>query len=373
MLAWVWPIEFEHGWWLSAALAVPLLVLLSRRSLAGLEPVQRRCAMGLRSAVWLAVVAALAGATYLRENKTLSVLFVLDRSRSIPDELLKQQDVYIRAACETMPPEDRVGVVSFAGQANIEQLPSRGGIHFDEFPPPPDPERTNVSQAVKMALATFPQDTAKRIVLLSDGNENVGDALGDAEAAAAAGVALDVRPMRYSHRNEVFVDRMVVPAQAYQDEEVPIRLSIRSRRPTSGRIEFYHDGRPVDLRGHPDQPSASGRKAEIPWGENFSDSLPRSRDDLFFHSRPESAEAPRLEESQGRELGNPGKRPGTLRELLGLLHRGCHGVRHRHTGQQPRFDAQPLGAVRPRLQCGNLRRLVDQAHRRFSENLRRGR
>ncbi|UCG33483.1 MAG: VWA domain-containing protein [Phycisphaerales bacterium] len=247
MLAWVWPIEFEQPWWLLAALAAPLLVLLSRRSLAGLEPAQRWGALALRSLVWLAAVGALAGATFLRENESLSVLFVLDRSRSIPEQLLRQQEAYIRSACDDMPAEDRAGVVSLAGQANIEQLPSRGGIHFDQLPAPTDPERTNISQALKMAMATFPEDTAKRIVLLSDGNENVGDALGDAQAAAAAGVALDVWPMHYSHRSEVFLDRMAVPAQAYQDEEVPIRLSVRSRQPISGRIEFYHDGRPVDL------------------------------------------------------------------------------------------------------------------------------
>ena len=38
-----------------------------------------------------------------------------------------------------------------------------------------DHENTDISAAVKLALASFPDDTARRIVVLSDGNENRGN------------------------------------------------------------------------------------------------------------------------------------------------------------------------------------------------------
>ena len=56
-----------------------------------------------------------------------------------------------------------------------------------------DPEYTDLGAAIKLALATFPEDTARRIVILSDGNENRGNALEQALAAKALGVA-DRRP-----------------------------------------------------------------------------------------------------------------------------------------------------------------------------------
>ena len=48
----------------------------------------------------------------------------------------------------------------------------------------PDPEHTNLASAMKLAQASFPEDAAKRIVIVSDGNENMGNALDQARAAA---------------------------------------------------------------------------------------------------------------------------------------------------------------------------------------------
>jgi len=96
-------------------------------------------------------------------------------------------------------------------------------------------------------MAVFPVDTAKRIVLMSDGNDNMADVLAAARSAAADGIPIDVVPLEYRHRNEVYFERMLVPAHVEPGEQVPVRMILRTHLPMRGTIAVYHNGEPVAL------------------------------------------------------------------------------------------------------------------------------
>ncbi len=84
-----------------------------------------------------------------------------------------------------------------------------------------------------MALASFPEDTAKRIVLISDGNENRGNAEEQAKQARSMGVQIDVLPLAKGQRNEdeVLIESIQAPPLTEQGSKVPIRVLIRSFNP----------------------------------------------------------------------------------------------------------------------------------------------
>src|SRR5207247_11294768 len=79
-------VEFSQPWWLLLVLLVPAIVYLSYRSLAGLGPVRRWVAIGLRSALVILLALALAEPRLRRSNENLTVLFLVDRSLSVPEE-----------------------------------------------------------------------------------------------------------------------------------------------------------------------------------------------------------------------------------------------------------------------------------------------
>jgi len=245
-LAWT-SIAFEKPQWLWLGALVPLLVVLSLRSLAGLDPVRRVLSLVLRSLVIVVLAASLAEVVTVRTNDDLAIMFLMDRSDSVKGQL-REQEAYIRAVSGQAGPDDRVGVIDFARNAYLEQLPMRG-YHLDpgRLPEIPGRDRTDIAGAIRLAMAMFPHDAAKRIVILSDGNDNMGDVLGEARTARAAGVSIDVVPIRYEHRNEVFFDRMIAPTHADQGEQVPLRMVLYSQRRTSGRVDLYHNGAKVDL------------------------------------------------------------------------------------------------------------------------------
>ncbi|MFO0974563.1 MAG: VWA domain-containing protein [Phycisphaerae bacterium] len=257
LLAVTWHDRFDEPRALWLLLLPVVLWLWSRRSLAGLSPGRRMAALVARTLVIALLVLALAGLQNVRISRDLSVIFVLDQSRSVPAE--KQEDArrLARATTQKPPANDRVGVITFDGEAYIDQLPNKpgpdGGIYSDVrmISPANQPDRTNIAAAIRLALACFPADTAKRIVLVSDGNQNAGDAAVEVQTAAANNVSIDVVPVRYDYDSEVMFERLVAPAYAREQENAPLRLTLRSRRATRGKVQLYHDGRLVNLSNVP--------------------------------------------------------------------------------------------------------------------------
>jgi uncharacterized membrane protein len=241
------PLTFDEPAWLWALLTVPVLVAVSWRVLVALAPWQRILALAVRSTVLTLIILCLAGVNYVRTNDDLTVIFLLDRSNSIPKVKHDQQEAFIRDVADLAPEKDRVGVVTFDGQSYVEQLPIRGGVFVEAFPETVMPDRTDLTGAVRMAMALFPHDTAKRIVVLSDGNNNVGDVLDEVAAAQAGDVAVDVVPIRYRHSEEVYIEKMIAPPSVKEGDLVPLRAVIHSRGHVTGTIQLEANGKPVPL------------------------------------------------------------------------------------------------------------------------------
>ena len=79
-------LSFEKPDWLWLLLTIPVMAALSWRALCSLDPLKRYMSLAIRSIVVLLRVLCLAGIAHVRTNKNLTVLFLLDRSNSIPKD-----------------------------------------------------------------------------------------------------------------------------------------------------------------------------------------------------------------------------------------------------------------------------------------------
>lgn len=172
------PFDFDQPAWLWLCLLVPVLILASLRSLAGLDPTRRVLALIVRSVLVILVACCLAGVQRVQRSDDLTVMFLMDRSHSV-QALQDYQEEYVYGATKDVPPKDRVGLIDFVRNAFLEQLPMRGGYFVPpgRLPIMPNTDRTDIASAMRLAMAMFPHDTAKRIVLMSDGNDNMGDVI----------------------------------------------------------------------------------------------------------------------------------------------------------------------------------------------------
>lgn len=266
--------RFDRPWCLWFALIAVLMWWISRRSLAGLGPIRSRLSIGIRSLVVIVIVLAMAGMHRVLTNNDLTVTFLLDISRSIPDDLRRKAESFIQSVCDTLESTDKVAVLTFDGATNIEQLPSPpgpdGGIHV---PPPYDegsrPDLTGLAQAMRMAAACAPDTTANRLVIASDFNQNVGDAAAEAKTAKANGMTVDALPLRPPRGDDIIFEGIRVSGYAHLDEQVTLRLIMSSNRAASGKIYVYQkvgqEEKLIDL--DPNQ-EGGGQRVQLAPGRN---------------------------------------------------------------------------------------------------------
>ncbi|HYT92336.1 MAG TPA: VWA domain-containing protein, partial [Gemmataceae bacterium] len=240
----------ENLGWLALLLLIPLIVVFSFRSLAGLGPIRRCLAIGLRCLLVVCLTLALAEFRVPRSNEAVTVLFLYDRSLSLPKELddnprpderkdLREQRLvqFINDAVAKRGPvrqRDSAGLILFGRWPRLELPPANvGRFNYHKLPTDIDNTYTDIASALKLALASFPEGTGKRIVLISDGNENVGSAEEQARIARQNGVEIDIVPVvgGRHNQNEVLIERLDAPALTEQDSRLPLRILIRSYHP----------------------------------------------------------------------------------------------------------------------------------------------
>lgn len=246
-----WEVSFDNPWYLLLVpLIVPLLWWFSWGGLAGLGPVRWLLVNLFRTIVIVLLIAALAEIQLLRTSDRLTVLYVLDQSESIP--LVQRQamlDYTIQAVARhrRRQRQDRAGVIVFGANAVIEIPP------FDEDIPLLEgvagsvqlsTAATNLEGALKLAKATFPEDAAKRVVLVTDGNETTGDVRSLAATLAEDGIGLDVVPVKLAARAEVSVEKIVLPPEIRQGQVMETRVVLNnfSSQDVSGRVRITRRG-----------------------------------------------------------------------------------------------------------------------------------
>lgn len=250
-------ISFDRPvWWLAYIPVALVIIWLARKSLSGLGSRSKVWAIGLRLVVAALIIGALAEPNFRRRARDLAVTFILDASRSNPKESIKR----VEEKFETWRRENEnkqenlLGIVTAARQASVNLIPQPLSTFDIKDVGPTD--ATNLADAVRRAMSIMPPGAANRLVLVSDGNETIGDLMDAARAAEAAKVPIDVLPVRYAIEREVIVDRLVAPPTARPGELANLRVVLNATKPVDGRLNLLLNGRAVDLDAGSDATSA---------------------------------------------------------------------------------------------------------------------
>ncbi len=226
-----------------------------------------KLALGLRLAIIIMLVCALAGARLIGNASQQCVVFALDVSDSISKS---KQDValaYINNAIKGMKSDQKVGLVVFGGESSVELAPC-GANRVEKIYSVPNASNTDISQALGLALASFPEQCAKKIVLLSDGNETIGKSIEQAMLAGANDVSIDTVPLTSELPREVLLDKMLCPASTKIGEPFDLKVVAVSKQPTIANIRILRNGAPAGLK-----------TIELPAGKSmisFRQSIPKA-------------------------------------------------------------------------------------------------
>ncbi len=208
-----------------------------------MPPLRRRVSLILRLSIVSVLVAALAEPRIQLPANDLAVAFLLDRSDSITPDMQAQQEQWLAAALQHKEQQDQAAVITFGGEPVVDRALST------ESDPPRlspstnvSPSATNIAAAVRAGLAVLPPSSARRLVLLSDGQENQEKADTAAALASAAGVQILTSPLDSVRGPEVLVRGLDAPNQLREGERFNVSADVESNVATPATLYLLVDG-----------------------------------------------------------------------------------------------------------------------------------
>jgi Ca-activated chloride channel family protein len=281
--------------WLAALAAVPLLVILTVRELRRRPDLLTRgraaAFLLLRGVAVVLLVLGLAGLALARLTDRLSVVFVLDQSRSVSAPERERALAVIEKIRARLGGGDSAALVRFGAGAQTDTLDT--GASVPEEGAEVDTGATDIGEALQVGLAQARSGAPPRIVLLTDGNENRGSA--DAAAGVARSMGARIFPVPLGTppagsgvptAAEVAVDEVRAPPRVRQGEAHEVTVMVRSRTAVAARVTLFRDAAPLATRV---QQLAPGENAV-----QFTGSFPQRG----LHAWDAVAEAPGDELSQ---------------------------------------------------------------------------
>ncbi|HEY3914299.1 MAG TPA: VWA domain-containing protein, partial [Verrucomicrobiae bacterium] len=269
----------NSAWLLPLIIAVPWVVWLSWKSDVRIEAWRHWSAMVLRLLIVLALCLGMAGLQFKKPMEGLTVFFMLDRSQSIPSPQQETARTYVNQASTEKKPNDLGGVLVFGADAAIESRPN-AQVDLRQIQAVVGAERTDIASAIRLGTAAFPETGQKRLVLLSDGNENVGDALSALAAARSLGVSMDVLPLGASRGNDVSVQKLAVPFSVKKGQTFDVRIFAQADHDQSATVRLFLNETPL-----------GEQKVELNAGKNLL-TFPQTLDSTGFYKYDVQIDAP---------------------------------------------------------------------------------
>ncbi|MFP4497459.1 MAG: VWA domain-containing protein [Vulcanimicrobiota bacterium] len=211
-----------------------------KNSIVDMPPLRRKVSMGIRMIIILAVILAISGLQLKHKIQDQSVLFLVDSSLSVTEQKKIWALDFIKKSMENKPPRDKAGVILFGRDALVEETLSPR-LKITRFSSIIEPEHTDISRALQLASAVFPENTVKRVVLLTDGNQNLGNAEKQAELLASRGI--EVRTVAYPTQkfSELMINRLEAPPEITRETPFLIKVEVESSLKTTGILNVYRN------------------------------------------------------------------------------------------------------------------------------------
>ena len=243
-------------------------------SLTGMSPLRRWVAISIRLVVLLLFLLLIAGAQWERQNKNLEVMVVRDISlstenvRDFPGKTLQSSlDHWMMSASRDTRklPGDLTGTISFNERPLIDVM-FTDSLDLDGRSIRDRGTGTDVSAAMNLALASFGNDTMRRIVLAWDGTSTTGDLDAALSAAASAHVPVDVFPLNFDVPNVVLIDRFIAPTWKREKDPFTVDVILRntSKAPQTGTVTITRNSEKLEERHVTLKPGPNVQHVRVP-------------------------------------------------------------------------------------------------------------
>ncbi len=233
---------------LSAIPLLAVLLFLQLKTFSGISRGRMWTAFLLRATIFNLILLALAGLQVVIERDSLSVLFALDCSRSVPVAEQQRAIDFIRKSLPAKTSNDEAGLLVFGGRAMLENPP---GPLFS----PPDAKNiksvvngdaTDIAQSLRISMSHLSESARRRVVLFTDGGQTTGDAAEALKRVVSMGADVWIVPLSQGNDAEMLIDKIVIPNELMWEQPFDAHVFVYSNISATARVRLYPGDKPGD-------------------------------------------------------------------------------------------------------------------------------
>ena len=237
-------------WPLLLLLIIPCLWWVQRKTAMDLSRKHLRLSVIVRSAIVALLALALTQPVIYRSGSWVSVVYLLDVSKSVSPAAIQSAIQWIQQTNDTGRPADAHYVPFGANTAvvgTLDQL-KKIGVADNASNGSIDQSATNIEAAVDSALQSFTPHYLKRMVLVTDGNENAGHITNMLSRLKAEGVHVYTLPLEARVNRDAWVEAIMSPAEIAAEELFPVEAHVYSQTDTIAEVDLRYGDKSLGTR-----------------------------------------------------------------------------------------------------------------------------
>jgi uncharacterized membrane protein len=242
--------SFDTYWPVLLLLLIPYVWWVLRRTQTDLSPKHLQLAGIIRSAIVALITLALMQPVIYRAGSWISVVYLLDVSQSVAPGAIESSIQWIRQA-NTEGRPDHARFIPFAANAAVlDKLDEMKGVHVanNASAGSIDQSGTNIEDAMDNAIRSFAPHHLKRLVLLSDGNENTGHMMEMLSRLKSEGIHVYTVPSQTRANQDVWVENILAPSEVTAEELFPMEVHVYSQGETPAEVEIKHGDKSLGIK-----------------------------------------------------------------------------------------------------------------------------
>jgi Ca-activated chloride channel family protein len=227
--------------WLLLASVVPAFYLLRIVSLTDLSLTQQVVQATLRSMVVAGFAIALARPSWITEQSKVATVVLVDVSDSVSDKQLDAARKYVDSLAEAQS-DGNLQLITFAEKAVVARAED-GGKKLSESIKRHSGQGsgTDTQAAMQLAYGLYPEGYLPRMVIVSDGNQTVGDLAVEAYRSKELGVKVSWRTFDQDKTNEVRVVGLTAPEDLKVGQPFEVTAEVWSTQAQSVTLSLMQD------------------------------------------------------------------------------------------------------------------------------------
>ncbi len=263
--------EFTHPEFLKLFYITPIFLLLAIKGIKKLALWRIGLSTLFRCIAFSMIVLALAGLSHVeKKSREVNIIYLVDVSDSIDVKGKEWMESYLKDLESKFDKKIKRKLNIFAINSKeileTESISIIDNINFKENFSEINPERTNIETAIISVLGKFPKESKKRIVLLTDGNENVGETLKSAVMARNENVEIfTVNPPKTIFENNITLKKVIIPS------EIPVGKTAEIKIVVDNKSDSFVNGQVHLTVNHSDKTNLQMLLKK--WDKNFSPGL----------------------------------------------------------------------------------------------------